>query len=239
MGLLPDFSRRSERLELLDDLSIDGDELEETLRQVERINVLARGPSISLAGLECVVPEGIEHLSVLDVGTGSGDIPRRIADWAEQKPFSVAIKGIDLCHTTIEYARRRTTRGERLEFEIENLFDLPDTERYDVVHASLVLHHFPGEEARRALDKMYRLSRYGLVVNDLQRHPVSWLSLRLALPILSHNRLVKNDGPLSVLRGFTRRELLRLARSVGVAQPSVAWEFPFRWLLICPKAVSN
>ncbi len=239
MEFLPDFSKRSARLELLDDLSIDGEELEDTLRQVEQINVLSRGPTISLAGLECLLPDGLDQLSVLDVGTGSGDIPRRIADWAEKKPFSVAIKGIDLSHTTIRYARRRTTRDERLEFELKNLFDLPDDEQYDLVHASLVLHHFPGDEAARALDKMYRLSRYGVIINDLQRHPVPWLGLRLALPIFSRNRLVKNDGPLSVLRGFTRRELMRLARGVGVSQPSVAWEFPFRWLLLCPKSLPS
>lgn len=237
MSLLPDFSRRCERLELMDDLSIQGDELEETLLQVERINAISRGPAITLAGVESLVPSGIDELTVLDVGTGSGDIPRRLADWAEKKPFSIAIKGIDLSHTTIEFAQRRTTRTERLEFELENLFDLPEDEKYDVVHASLVMHHFPGREAVEALDKMYRLSRYGVVVNDLQRHPVPWLGLRLGLPLFTSNRLVRNDGPLSVLRGFTRRELLRTARAAGVPSPSVAWEFPFRWLMVCPKAI--
>lgn len=235
MGLLPDFSKRSERLELMDDLSIQGEELEETLRQVERINTLSRGPAISLAGLDALVPPGVESLSVLDVGTGSGDVPRRIVDWADGCGIDASIKGIDLSHTTIHYARRRSTRSERLEFELRNLFDLPDDQQYDVVHASLVLHHFPGREAVEALEKMYRLARYGVVINDLQRHLVPWLGLRLGLPLFTRNRLVRNDGPLSVLRGFTRRELLRMARKVGASQPSVAWEFPFRWLLICPK----
>ena len=235
MGLLPDFSKRSERLELMDDLSIQGDELEETLRQVERINTLARGPAISLSGLDSVVPPGADSLSVLDVGTGSGDVPRHIADWAEKRGITASIKGIDLSHTTIHYARRRSTRWERLEFELRNLFDLPDNEQYDVVHASLVLHHFQGREAVEALEKMYRLARWGVVVNDLQRHLVPWVGLRLGLPLVTRNRLVRHDGPLSVLRGFTRRELLRLARQAGAEQPSVAWEFPFRWLLVCPK----
>ncbi|QDG54298.1 methyltransferase domain-containing protein [Persicimonas caeni] len=238
MSMLPDFSKRSERSELMDDLSIQGDELEETLLQVERINALSRGPAISVAGVESLIPGGLETLSVLDVGTGSGDIPRRLADWAEDKSFSISIKGIDLSHTTIDFAQRRTTRTERLQFELENLFDLPDEEQYDVVHASLVLHHFPGREAVAALDKMYRLCRYGVVVNDLQRHPVPWLGLRLGLPLFTRNRLVRNDGPLSVLRGFTRRELIRSARAAGVPSPSVAWEFPFRWLLLCPKATT-
>lgn len=232
--MLPDFSKRSERLELMDDLSIEGAELEETLEQVERINAAARGPQISLAGVESLVPDGIERLSVLDVGTGSGDIPRRIADWSERKPFDVWVKGIDLSHTTVGYARRRTTRRERLAFELKNLFEMPDDEPYDIVHASLVLHHFPGGEAVRALDKMRRLSRYGVVVNDLQRHPVPWASLRIALSVVSRNRLVQNDGPLSVLRGFTRDELAALAAKAGLDRASVAWKFPFRWLLIAP-----
>jgi 2-polyprenyl-3-methyl-5-hydroxy-6-metoxy-1,4-benzoquinol methylase len=235
MGLLPDFSKRSERLELMDDLTIEGDELEETLHQVERINSIARGPAISLAGIESVLPAELERLSILDVGTGSGDVPRVIAKWADPKPFSVSIKGIDLSHTTINYARRRTTRAERLDFELRNLFDLPDDERYDIVHASLVLHHFPGREAIRALQKMHRLSRYGVVVNDLQRHFLPWLGLRLGLPLYTQNRLIRNDGPLSVLRGFTRRELINLAAQAGINRPSVAWEFPFRWLMICSK----
>jgi 2-polyprenyl-3-methyl-5-hydroxy-6-metoxy-1,4-benzoquinol methylase len=235
MGIFPDFSKRSDRLELMDDLSIKGDELEKTLHQVERINAMARGPAISLAGVESVLPTGTEHLSVLDVGTGSGDVPRKIAAWADSKPFSVSIKGIDLSHTTINYARRRTTSTDRLDFELQNLFDLCDDDPYDIVHASLVLHHFPGREATRALEKMYRLSRYGVVVNDLQRHPLPWLGLRVGLPLYTRNRLVRNDGPLSVLRGFTRRELLDVAEQAGVPRPSVAWKFPFRWLMICPK----
>lgn len=244
MGLLPDFSKRSERLELMDDLSIQGDELEETLDQLERINALTRGPAISIAGIESLLPSGVDELSVLDVGSGAGDIPRRVVEWADSRDLSVSIKGIDLSRTTVQIARARarrarqraarTTRQERMEFELKNLFEIPDTDNYDIVHASLVLHHFPGEEAAEALAKMHRLSRYGVVINDLQRHPLPWLGLRLGLPVFTQNRLIKNDGPLSVLRGFTRRELLDLGRRAGIKTPSVAWEFPFRWLMVCP-----
>lgn len=233
MGLLPDFATRSERLELMDDLSIQGEELEETLEQLERINAWTRGPQISLAGIESLLEPGIERLSVLDVGSGAGDIPRRIVDWSKDRPFSISVKGIDLNRTTIKYARRRTTRDERLAFELKSLFDLPDEESYDIVHAALVLHHFPDEEAVRALDKMRRISRLGVVINDLQRHPIPWSGLKLGLPVATKNRLVRNDGPLSVLRGFRRKELLALAEKAGLEWVSVSWQWPFRWLMVC------
>jgi 2-polyprenyl-3-methyl-5-hydroxy-6-metoxy-1,4-benzoquinol methylase len=234
MPLLPDFSQRSARSELMDDLAIEGDVLEETLELLERINAASRGPQISLAGMESLVPEATTSLSVLDVGTGAGDIPRHINRWAEERGIDATVTGIDLSDTTVEYARRQSAGHDGLRFEVRDLFDMPDTEQFDVVHASLVLHHFAGDDAARALDKMASLCRLGVIVNDLQRHPVSWLGLRLGLPILTTNKMIRNDGPLSVLRGFTRRELRHLARQAGLGRACVAWQLPFRWLLVCP-----
>lgn len=235
----PDFSRRSDGPEIMDDVTIQGTRLERSLRDVARLNRLSGGHRVSMRGLETLVPDGRDELTVLDVGSGSGHLAHEIADWAHSRRMAVHVTGIDLTATTIAFARDLSGPSDHVTFEQRDLFELPDQPLFDIVHCSLVLHHFPGHRAADALAKMFAVSRLGVVVNDLHRHPLAWFGTTLATRLVSRSPMVHHDGPLSVLRGFTRRELLALARQADMPDASVAWEVPFRWLLVCPKQVDG
>lgn len=232
MPLFPDFSKRAERDEHMEDPSLSEETLKETTNAIERLSRLTGGLRASLRGLEQLVDTDRRELSILDVGTGNGAILREFAQWGLNHGVEIEAVGIDLIDSAIDQARRETRRFEGLSFEKRNLFDIDPGRRFDVVHASLVLHHFKGDAATEAIRKMAALSRVGLVVNDLHRHPVHWLSSKVIIPLVTDNEISHHDGPVSVLRGFTRRELVDLARDAGLASYTIEWTFPFRWLLV-------
>lgn len=232
--MCPDFSSRSERAELMDDPSINAAELEQTVDHLARVNTVLGGHRPTVKGIEALAGDR-EELSVLDIGTGSGDVPKRLVKWAQSRGTKLRVTGIDLSPTIAAHARRCCEGFENIEIEQYDLFNMPDDKTYDIVHAALVLHHLPGKAAAKGLKKMYELSRLGVVINDLHRHRLAYLGSRLILPLLSKNRLIRHDGALSVMRSFTREELYALARRAGLPRPSIRWRALFRWQMVVRK----
>ncbi|MEK7384733.1 MAG: methyltransferase domain-containing protein [Elusimicrobiota bacterium] len=229
---LLDFGSRSAALELMDEPGLDPAELAETLRGLALINKRLGGHASTLDGLARLIAPGRREFDVLDVGAGGGDTARRIVEWARGRGLRARVHGIDLAPEAVAYARRMSAGLPELEFAAAALFDLPTPRKYDVVHAALVLHHLPDGTAVPALAKMFELCRLGLVVNDLHRHPVAYHAISALTGLLSKNRLIRHDAPLSVLRAFRRRDLEDLARRAGLSEPEVYWRWAFRWLMV-------
>ncbi|MFB6263366.1 MAG: methyltransferase [Bradymonadaceae bacterium] len=227
--MLPDFSTRSDESERIDDADLDGEPLRKELQAVDRFNRWFGGVRASTAGLASLVPDSRRALRILDVGTGGGALARRLFDWADERGHDPKLHGIDLLDGAIDLARRRHGDVEGLTFAADDLFELD--RRFDVVHASLVLHHFPGERAREALARMRELADVGVVVNDLHRHPVHYGASRVVAPLVTSSEIARHDGPLSILRSFTRPELEQLAVRAGFDHADITWKMPFRWVL--------
>lgn len=225
-------AERSEEPELMDDLAIQGEELELTLEELELINRAFGGYTPSLEGLAALVPDGAARVHVLDVGTGGADTARRMVEWGRARGVDVRVTGIDLAETTVARARRLSRSHPEIDVELRDLFDLPDDQTFDVVHAAAVLHHFPGLAAARALKKMYALARWGVVINDLHRHPLAWASAKLVIGTLSRSRLVKNDAAVSVQRAFTKADFVAMCEEAGLPAPELAWRPMFRWRVV-------
>ena len=232
---MPSFVARSNDLELMDVHRIGGDELRRTLDELEVINRLLGGYPASLDGILSLLPPGTREFSLLDVGTGGGDLGRRLLSWAARRGLRVHVRAIDLSPPTIEHARAASRNNSRLQFQVISLFDLSDDERFDIVHGALFLHHCNGEAAGEALRKMHALGRWGVVINDLHRHPLAYYSIKLLTRLLARSRLIRNDAPLSVLRAFRREELRRMVRDQGLPTPEIRWRWAFRWQMVIPR----
>ena len=219
----------------MDASGLDAAELAETLRELDFLNAALGGYGATLGALERLIPPGRREFDVLDVGSGGGDTARRIVDWARRRGLTARVHGIDLAPEAVACARRRNAGRSGLDFTAQDLFDLPATRKYDIVHAALVLHHLPDDAAVKALAKMYDLCRLGLVINDLHRHPVAYYSIKWLTTLLSKNRLIRHDAPLSVLRAFRRSELEELARRASLPAPKISWRWVFRWRMIVYK----
>jgi ubiquinone/menaquinone biosynthesis C-methylase UbiE len=205
-------------------------ELADALAQLRFINRRLGGHSTTRRALDALLARTGRPASpwtVLDAGGGSGDAAPEILAWGRSRGVEVSVTVIDRDATTVAEAARRLASEHGVRVRRQDLFDVPAVS-FDVVHAALVLHHFDGEDAARALRRMAEIARAGVVVNDLRRHPVPWTLIRWLTAAFSRNRLIRHDAPVSVARAFTAADWRALGKASGldlVARRSWAW----RW----------
>jgi len=226
--------------ELMDRPDVEQAMLIRSLEQVGRVNRALGGirslmdPIASLAG-----PGG--RISLLDVGVGDGRLPRTLADRLERRGVWLEWAGVDLHPRALAAARSAASAEGPPRLVNGDGRALPFRNRsFDVVATTLTLHHLEDPECVAFLGEMGRVARRAVLVSDLERHPVHYLGARvLAATVWRRDPITRHDGPLSVLRGFTSEELLRLARQAGLQAPMVRRYLPFRLLLSARPAGSR
>jgi SAM-dependent methyltransferase len=219
--------------ELLDEPLHERAELEQSLDQVAEVNRVLGGRRAVLRALEAVVPAA-DSVSILDVGTGSADIPLAIAAWADARGTPVRITAADVHPQMREIARSRTRDRPTITVADADALALPfDADAFDIVLLSLTLHHFDGADQVQVLREAGRVARRAVIVNELERCRANWLGARLlAATRWRGNRITRHDGPLSVLRAFTRAELADAAAAAGLRVSSLRRRFFYRLVLI-------
>lgn len=231
MSFLGSLSRQADLEEMMDDPNLSPEKMAETLRGLGRVNRVLGGYGPSIHGVGRLVGER-GKVTILDVGSGGGDTALEMVAWGRRQGIEVEVEGIDLSASIVSFAREQTREEPKIQIREANLFELGEERQYDVVHAALMLHHLPEAEVGRALQKMYALSRLGVVINDLHRHRAGYLASRVVLPAISRCPMVRHDGPVSILRAFSRAELFAIARESGLPEPEVRWWPFFRWQMI-------
>lgn len=228
-----DLSERDQRKELIDDLSVGGEELRRAHRQLRLLNRLfaASGPAVygvDRLWRECGRPA---ELTVLDVGAGSGDTNRRLLQWAEANGVELRLVLLDLSAEACAEAQTYYLHEPRVEVRRGSLFEL-ETESADIVTASQFVHHFAAEELPAVVERMLAASLLGVVLADIHRHRLAYSAVWLVTR-LSSNRYIRHDGPLSVARGFRGRDWERLGATLrsGVTL-RYAWRPLFRYAVI-------
>lgn len=229
--------RRRDSPELLDSPGLVGHELAANLRDIRRLNRWFGGTSLALSAAR-VLTEGTSW-SLLDVATGSADIPVAIVRWAKRRGMTPVVIATDVSPEVLAEARAVAT-GSGVDLRLADARDLvfPDAS-IDVVTCNLALHHFAPSDATRVLSEMWRVARRGIVVSDLTRGRTAYLATWLATRVIARNRLTRHDGPLSVLRAYTPSEMTELAERAGVENFSLRRRFPFRQVLIGRKVASG
>jgi SAM-dependent methyltransferase len=232
---IPDLSRRAEALELMDDPAIGGHELAESLVQLRHINRLLGAAFPTLEGVERLWRQAGRpaRLSLLDVGAGSGDGNRLLLRWASLRRVHLRITLLDLHAETCAIAADYYRDEPRVQVQQGDLRDVPPRNA-DIVTAALVLHHIPAPHVPEMLRTLARAARLGVVINDLHRHPLAWLSISLLTRLFSRNRLIRHDAPLSVRRGFRAADFERLRDLSDLRGLRYRWRPMFRYLIIVP-----
>ena len=185
-----------------------------------------------LRGLARLVREQkLRDFSLLDVGTGSGDIPGVIARWARQRRLRARITAIDREAVSVEEAVGQTRAFSEISLLCGDGAAPPfSAASFDFVLASQMLHHLPDDEIVAMLRNWARLARRAIIISDLVRHPLPYYGISLISKAFTRNAMTLRDAPLSVRRALTLTEWARLLRRADVGSFHVQWMFPFRVL---------
>jgi 2-polyprenyl-3-methyl-5-hydroxy-6-metoxy-1,4-benzoquinol methylase len=236
-----DFTRRAIDDELMDTLPLSEAEVRSTLRWLQLTNRYFGGTRTilrHLAAWSAGWPTD-RALHVLDVGTGAADIPAAVVAWARRRRIPVRVTAIDSAPHIAAAARVAVRDVPEITVEQRDLFELAAAgRRFDVVTASLFLHHVPPERTPEALEAIDRLAVRGVVISDLLRSPLTWAAVG-ALAWVTGNRIVRHDAPLSVRRAFTVHELGRLATAAGFLHLRARREGRFRVSLAGQKVTAD
>jgi SAM-dependent methyltransferase len=216
--------------ELLDGPLHDEAALAGNLRDLRRVNGLLGGVTLSLRAIASfAAADDRRALRVLDVGTGAADIPIAVRRrWPRGIPAPEFV-ATDSRPEILAAARRVSPAlddepGIDLVVADGRALPWPDG-AFDVAHVSMVLHHLDPVDAVRLLRELGRVAARGIVLNDLDRQWVYWLGAWLLTRTATRNGLTRNDGPLSVRRGYTVREAGDLLRVAGLRPMSVRRAF--------------
>lgn len=225
-----DFSKRSEAMEIMDDLNCSGEVVHQTLRELEFINRTLGGNDVTISGVRQLLgknPKG--RLSIIDLGCGGGDM---LALLKKRLKLNASYKGIDANPNIVQYAQQHNGT-EDIQFEAVDIFsDVFRQKTCDIAIATLFLHHFSQQQLVQIFSSLKNQSRIGIVVNDLHRHPLAYYSIKVLTRLFSKSAMVKFDAPLSVLRGFSRKELKEILHQAGIANYTLRWLWAFRWQVV-------
>jgi len=163
-----------------------------------------------------ITPEA--HLRVLDLATGSGDIPRLVVNHARKVGARISVLAIDQQSSTLEIARSLSVDFPEIEFRQGDVVSFEDDTQFDIVLCSLALHHFDESSAVRVLKRCRDLSRRFVLVADLRRGLLATVGVYLLTAFIYRESMTRYDARLSAARAFSYRELESLAGRAGWRQ---------------------
>ena len=227
------FTYRSNEKELLDEPNILRSLLHKNLRELDILNRTTGGHSISLKGIKQLITDHNKTYHVVDFGCGSGDALKAIADWTRLNNYSVRLTGVDMNVNAIDYLKIHCVNYPEINGITTDYQDyLNKNEVIDIVHCSLFCHHLNDDELLFLFSYFRQRVKTGFIINDLHRHWLAYYSVWFFTRLLNGTELAKNDGPISVLRGFKSGELIYLLNQANIADYSIQKELLFRFLIV-------
>ncbi|MDF2437701.1 MAG: hypothetical protein K0Q95_2077 [Bacteroidota bacterium] len=227
------FTYRSNQTEMLDEPNIPKELLFKNLRELELINRTLGGHAISLEGIRELLTDKSKVYNIVDIGCGGGDAMKEIAHWAERHEYKVNITGVDMNPDCIEFTRKACSQYPNINGVVMDYRDyLKEHNDVDIIHCSLFCHHLTNNELVELFIHMNKYTKAGAVINDLQRHWLAYYAIKFLTRLFMGSTLVKNDAPISVLRGFNKSELEDVISNAGIKNAAVEWKWAFRYLIV-------
>jgi 2-polyprenyl-3-methyl-5-hydroxy-6-metoxy-1,4-benzoquinol methylase len=230
---MADFKIRSTQAEIMDDLNCSGQVVEQTLEELEFINMWLGGNAVTLGAIKQSITPTQNVLKIADLGCGSGEMLRLITQLLRKKNVTLKGVGIDANPTIIYYARKKSLSFPELEFDLLDILSADFQKRqYDIIIATLFFHHFSSKQLIALFKLLKEQASQQIIINDLHRHWLAYYSIKLLTVLFSRSYMVKSDAPISVLRGFTRQELVSILAEAGIKNYKLKWRWAFRWQLV-------
>jgi ubiquinone/menaquinone biosynthesis C-methylase UbiE len=232
-SLFEKFQQRSYELEHLDKGDYTPEEYEGCIVELQRVNRwLGDTRALRNTLLQNIERENLQSFSVLDVGAGSGELLRVIASWARETKRATRLVGLELNERSASAIAEESRDYSQIAAVRGDAFRLPfDNQQFEYVICSLFTHHFRDAQVVELLREMDRVARRRIFVIDLNRNPTAYFFFTTIARLFLHNRLIREDGALSILRSFKPDELQQLASEAKLKNIAVEQHFPSRLVL--------
>jgi SAM-dependent methyltransferase len=212
----PDFSRRAELTELMDEPA-SRDELRACLRDLGRVNRWTLACRPLLCWFKTALPKQNSHpVHILDVGCGYGDLLRRIEQWSKNHHADVELTGLDASPDTVAIADEATPRTSSIRWIAGDVFTYRPEKPIHIVISSLFTHHLDDSHLIRFLEWMELHAVLGWFINDLSRNATPYHFFRAFSRLMRFHPYVQHDGPVSIARAFVPEDWRRFCAAAGL-----------------------
>nr|WP_315223688.1 methyltransferase domain-containing protein [uncultured Flavobacterium sp.] len=229
---------RTQETEIMDDFLLEGEELRAALDQIANINQLLGGNRITLNGVKKLLKKTdiTKTIVIADIGCGNGDMLRMLAQYGLQHDLNFKLIGIDANEYTINYAKTLSDEYSNIEYACIDIFSEDfKAIQYDIVLCTLTLHHFTNEQILNIITIFSTNATTGIIVNDLHRSKLSYRLFEIVCTIFNLNRMSREDGLVSILRGFKKTELEEFSKKLNLKNYTIYWKWAFRYQWIITK----
>jgi len=237
---MSDFEKRNVVPEIIDDFELSGSELYTNLEEIEWINKYLGGIQTSAMPILKKIQTG-NVKTVTDIGCGSGDILKYIHTSCKNSPYQIKLVGVDANEFIIETARKNHFQNiPEVEFVHADIIKQPEKiPPADIYMLNLFLHHFEEEEIKSIVKNLIDKDPGLIVINDLERSKMAyWLFLGLC-SVIGASKITRNDGSLSIKKGFKKNELILLASTFQGYSCTIRWKWAFRWQMELKRITKN
>lgn len=230
MPFFPPLARAAGVLEIIDGPPVPFKDMACCMTDISRVNGLFGGRMVTMVHVKRLLAAwpADRLVTVLDVGTGAGDIPRALVRWARGEGRRIRVFALDRDADTLKIAAQVVRAYPEISFLRGDALSLPIRPgSVDLTISAMTLHHLEPDAGVRYLAEMDAAARVGMIVNDLVRsriaHAVVWLITRF----ITRSAIARHDGPLSVKRSYTPHEVSGLCEKAGVRDASVVHHWPY------------
>ena len=225
-------AQRTDKEEIMDNFSLEGEELRDALDKIAVINQWLGGNKITLDGIKELIKNqpADKVISIVDIGCGNGDMCRAVSEFGKQEGVKFSILGIDANDFTVNHAKASSTAYPDINYAALNVFeDEFATINYDIALCTLTLHHFADDEILHLMNVFSSKAKLGLIINDLQRSGLAYRLFQLICFVFRLNPMSREDGLTSILRGFKKYELEAFSCQLKLKKYSITWRWAFRY----------
>ncbi|MCW2120706.1 methyltransferase domain-containing protein [Flavobacterium sp. 7A] len=221
---------RTTEEEIMDDFSLEGEELRDALDKIAAINQFLGGNQLTLQGVKQLIGSKTQKLTIVDVGCGNGDMLRALAHFGSKNKLEFNLIGIDANAFTVNHAIALSKEYSNISYQCIDIFEEEfKALQYDLLLCTLTLHHFKNDQINYLLQLFSSKAAVGIVINDLHRTSVAYRLFQLVCFVFGLNNMSREDGLVSILRGFKKEELVAFSKKNKLKNYTIHWKWAFRY----------
>lgn len=231
------FDQRSNKKELMDDLTLADVELIKNLHEIKVTNRWLGSRHTLINALDKIYRKHHQDLhtrniTIADLGCGSGDLLRVTHEWARVKQLHASFIGLDGNSYITQQAIKLSTHYPNIKYQQADVFTNLKNYQFDIVTLNSFCHHLNENELVKLIRELQAITKTAIVINDLHRHRLAYYGIKLLSHALQFSAIGKHDGPTSVLRAFNKDDLIHLMDVMKITNYELCWQWAFRWQLI-------